>query len=62
MRDLALTFLSKLVNVLTGGDWSLFCARAYRRGWRITRLIDRQFGANHCAAMHVWQERHRRPR
>ncbi len=62
MVDRGLTVLSYLVNVLTGGSpREMFCARAHRRGWRIAGWIDAVLGKpNHCHAMYIWQERHRR--
>ncbi len=50
---------SHLLNVLTGGKRDqMFCARAHRNGWWITKLI----GERHCKAMWIWETRHgRRP-
>ncbi len=64
MVDRGLTVLSYMVNVLTfGSPREMFCARAHRKGWRIAKWIDVVLGKpNHCAAMYVWQMRHRRPK
>ncbi len=69
MRERALIFASRLVNILTGGAWELFCTRAYRNDWRwIIRLIDAEFcrrghKPTHCAACYRWDRRfNRRPK
>ncbi len=65
----ALIFASRLVNILTGGAWELFCTRAHRNGWHwIVRQIDAEFTRrghrpHHCAACYRWDRRfNRRPR
>ncbi len=61
MVDRGLTVLSYLVNVLTfGSPREMFCARAYRKGWRIAKWIDVVMDKpNHCEAMYVWHRRRR---
>ncbi len=59
MRDWLMVTGSHLLNVLTGGQRDeMFCARAHRKGWKITKLI----GVRHCKAMHLYETRHRRPK
>ena len=64
MRERALIFASRALNLLTGGAWELFCTRAYRSGWhRIVKVIDREFirrghKPNHCEACYRWDRRH----
>ena len=56
-------FLSRLANILTGGSrHELFCTRALRNGWRITRLIDAidvvcGNPPHHCRRSYVWDVR-----
>ncbi len=32
-------FLSRLINVSTGGDWELFCTRVVRNKWHRTAAV-----------------------
>jgi len=58
-----LIFLSRLANILTGGSrHELFCTRALRNGWWITRLIDAIVvlcgkRPHHCRRSYVWDVR-----
>ncbi len=60
MSERWLIFLSRLANILTGGSrHELFCTRAFRSGWRITRLIDAIVVVSgrrpyHCRRSYVW--------
>ena len=61
MRSQLLRISSQALNLLTlGRRGEMFCARAHRREWKVAKLIDRMFGANHCAAMHARQQKHGR--
>jgi len=62
-----LTFLSRSLNLLTGGSPDeIFCSRAHRNEWRICPYIDRMFRMirsdekEHCRACYLEQERIRR--
>ncbi len=67
MRERLLIFASRVVNVLTGGAWELFCTRAHRNKWHwIVAVIDREFirrghKPQHCKACYRWDRRRGRP-
>lgn len=59
-----LVFLSRSLNVLTGGSHQeLLCSRAYRKGWAICWYIDRIFQVmraddpEHCRACFLGNKR-----
>ena len=64
-----LTFLSRSLNLLTGGSPDeIFCSRAHRNNWRICPYIDYMFRMirsdekEHCRACYLGQKRIRRRR
>lgn len=65
----ALVFLSRSLNVLTGGSpRELFCSRAHRKGWAMCKQIDALFrfirsdDKEHCRACFLSQKRAARVR
>ncbi len=56
-------FLSRCVNVATGGAWELFCTRCYRDGWtRTAAALDLiWFSATgtdrHVRRSYIWETR-----
>jgi hypothetical protein len=61
-----LVFLSRSLNVLTGGSHrELFCARAHRKGWALCWYIDALFRViraddrEHCRACFLGDKRFR---
>lgn len=60
----ALVFLSRSLNVLTGGSpRELFCSRAHRKGWAMCKYIDALFrfirsdDKEHCRACFLSHKR-----